>query len=105
MDSGMIDIKKSLELDAALAERTKEPIVPANELEAAIKDPIKFFTILQNRYVFKNPELSNLCREIADEHRRIEREDARFREFVINMGEAKRKNIEEDGKSRVSLWH
>jgi len=40
------------------------------KLEELVKKPIEFFKELQERYVFIDPELSKLFKEISDEHRR-----------------------------------
>jgi hypothetical protein len=75
------------------------------EEEALIQDPIKFFVRLQNKYVFKNPGLSMQFKEIADEHRRIAREDSSVQQLIVFMAKKARRSFEADGETRVSLWH
>jgi hypothetical protein len=74
------------------------------EKEALIQQPVKFFVHMQNKYVHKNPDLAKQLKEIADEHRRIDREDARIRKSFVDMAEKARKNLAKNGEARVSLW-
>ena len=75
-----------------------------SEREKLLLEPEKFFEYLQNKYVFTNPELSNLCKEISDDHREINREEASFREFVLNLGAKDGEDSKKDSDSRLSLW-
>lgn len=68
-----------------------------SDLDSLIDDPIKFFQELQNRYYLKNTEISRACREIKDEHRKLDREKSKFREFMGSLADTKRKDPKEVG--------
>jgi hypothetical protein len=74
------------------------------EEEELVKDPVRFWVWMQNRYVHKDPDFSQTCKEIADEHRRIERTDTYFRELIPNLAKKKRENLEKDGTAKLSIW-
>jgi len=74
------------------------------EEESLIQQPVKFFVYMQNKYFQKDPELAKTFKEIADEHRRLDREDARIRKSFVDMATKARENLTKDGEARVSLW-
>ena len=61
------------------------------DLEKLIDNPEEFFRELQRRYVFKDPDISKIAKELADGHR-DEEKNPRVRESFLDLVEKNREN-------------